>query len=53
MVASALDLIGGVVREGIEVVSGTRGSGEDGGGGAAQRRGRHFNQVEEVDFGER
>ena len=53
MVASALDLIGGVVREGIEVVSGTRGRGEEGGGGTAQGGGRHFNQGEEVDFGER
>ena len=53
MIASALDLIGGVMREGIEVIGGTRGRGEEGGGGTARRGGRHFNQDEEVDFGER
>ena len=53
MIASALDLIGGVMREGIEVISGTRGRGEEGGGGTARWEDRHWNQDEEVDFGER
>ena len=52
-IACTLNLGGGVVREGIEVISGTGGRREEGGGGTARGEDRHWNQEEEVDFGER
>ena len=53
MAARALNLGGGVVREGIEVMSDTGGRREEGGGGTARGEDRHWNQEKEVDFGER
>ena len=53
VVASALNLGGGVMREGVEVISGTRGRWEEGGGGTARWGDRHWDQDEEVYFGER
>ena len=52
-VARTLNLGGGVVREGIEVISGTGGRREEGGGGTARGEDRHWNQDAEEDFGER
>ena len=52
-IARALNLGGGVMREGIEVISGTRGRGEEGGGETARGEDRHWNQEEEMDLGER
>ena len=52
-VARALDWSGGVVREGVKVVGDTGGRGEEEGGMAARGKGRHWDQEEEVDFGER
>ena len=52
-IARALNLGGGVVREGVEVVGDAGGRGEEGGGMAARGKGRHWDQEEEEDFGER
>ena len=52
-VARALNLVGGVVGEGVEVIGDTRGRWKEGGGRTARWGDRHWDQDEDVEFGER